>query len=43
LHEHGMPAYPEYVITALGSPKGLAVHQQPVGSPVKATAPAHGD
>src|SRR6202163_644768 len=43
LHEHGMPAYPEYVITALGSPKGLSAHQQPVGSPIKATAPAHGD
>ena len=43
LHEHGMPAYPEYVITALGSPKGLAAHQQPTGSPIKATAPAHGD
>jgi Amt family ammonium transporter len=41
LHEHGISAYPEYVITALGSPKGLAAHQQPVGSPVK--APAHGD
>src|SRR4029077_8967583 len=27
LHEHGMPAYPEYVITALGSPKGLSAHQ----------------
>lgn len=23
LHEHGMPAYPEYVITAAGSPAGL--------------------
>jgi ammonium transporter, Amt family len=43
LHEHGMPAYPEYVITALGSPKGLSAHQQPAGSPIKATAPAHGD
>jgi Amt family ammonium transporter len=43
LHEHGMPAYPEYVITALGSPKGLAAHQQPASSPIKATVPAHGD
>ena len=24
LHEHGISAYPEYVITALGSPTGLA-------------------
>lgn len=23
LHEHGMPAYPEYVITAAGSPSGM--------------------
>ena len=23
LHEHGISAYPEYVITALGSPEGL--------------------
>src|SRR6202045_4138756 len=44
LHEHGMPAYPEYVITALGSPKGLTSHQQqPSASSVKAPAPAHGD
>jgi Amt family ammonium transporter len=25
LHEHGIPAYPEYVITALGSPSGALV------------------
>src|SRR3984893_6620015 len=43
LHEHGISAYPEYVITALGSPKGLTGHQQPAGAPMKATAPAHGD
>src|SRR4029077_12091734 len=43
LHEHGISAYPEYVITALGSPKGLASHQQPSGSPVKSAVPAHGD
>src|ERR1700680_4987460 len=43
LHEHGISAYPEYVITALGSPKGLTAHQQPSGSPVKAPLPAHGD
>ncbi len=43
LHEHGISAYPEYVITALGSPKGLVTHQQPSGSPVKAPVPAHGD
>ena len=24
LHEHGISAYPEYVITALGSPSGLS-------------------
>src|SRR3984885_7390047 len=39
LHEHGMPAYPEYVITALGSPKGLTSHQQqPSGSQVMSRA-----
>src|ERR1700676_882755 len=27
LHEHGISAYPEYVITALGSPRGLPSHQ----------------
>jgi ammonium transporter, Amt family len=44
LHEHGISAYPEYVITALGSPTGLASQQQQtVASPIKATAPAHGD
>jgi Amt family ammonium transporter len=43
LREHGISAYPEYVITALGAPKGLPAHQQPVVSGVKATAPAHGD
>src|SRR6202022_320146 len=43
LHEHGIAAYPEYVITALGSPTGLAALQQPSGAPIKATAPAHGD
>jgi ammonium transporter, Amt family len=43
LHEHGISAYPEYVITALGSPTGLTAHQQPSGAPIKATAPAHGD
>ena len=43
LHEHGISAYPEYVITALGTPTGLSALQQPAASRVKATAPAHGD
>jgi len=43
LHEHGISAYPEYVITALGAPKGLPTHQLPSGAPLKAPAPAHGD
>jgi Amt family ammonium transporter len=43
LHEHGISAYPEYVITALGSPTGLTASQAPAVSRVKATAPAHGD
>ena len=45
LHEHGISAYPEYVITALGSPTGLAAQasHQAASNPMKATAPAHGD
>jgi Amt family ammonium transporter len=27
LHEHGISAYPEYVITALGSPSGSLVEK----------------
>jgi Amt family ammonium transporter len=30
LHEHGISAYPEYVITALGSPTGMAGQQATV-------------
>ena len=26
LHEHGISAYPEYVISALGAPSGLSQH-----------------
>jgi ammonium transporter, Amt family len=40
LHEHGIPAYPEYVITAAGRPEGM-VHgdhsASPAAVPVKAT------
>jgi len=43
LHEHGISAYPEYVITALGAPSGLSGNTTTMSSPVKATAPAHGD
>ena len=45
LHEHGISAYPEYVITALGSPTGLAAQQQQhtATSSMKSPAPAHGD
>jgi Amt family ammonium transporter len=43
LHEHGISAYPEYVITALGAPKGLPAHQKPSASPLKEPAAAHGD
>src|SRR5437870_4221457 len=41
LHEHGIPAYPEYVISALGSPGG-SLQTKPETSPVGdrlATAP----
>src|SRR6202163_4660633 len=45
LHPHGhrIYAFPEYVITALGSPTGLTALQQTSASHVKAPAPAHGD
>jgi Amt family ammonium transporter len=43
LHEHGISAYPEYVITALGSPKGLVSQPTHAPSAIKASAPAHGD
>jgi Amt family ammonium transporter len=32
LTEHGIPAYPEYVLTAAGTPKGL-VHFEPAAAP----------
>ncbi len=34
LHEHGISAYPEYVISALGAPRGMA-QELPSASPVK--------
>jgi Amt family ammonium transporter len=43
LHEHGIPAYPEYVITGLGTPAGLAAQPSSkplphtVGRPITAT------
>ncbi|MBI3475863.1 MAG: ammonium transporter [Acidobacteria bacterium] len=38
LHEHGIPAYPEYVISALGSPAGVT-HMQAEPERAVATAP----
>ena len=35
LHEHGISAYPEYVISALGAPAGMS---QELPAPVKAAA-----
>jgi Amt family ammonium transporter len=32
LHEHGISAYPEYVISAMGTPAGAA-QQQPTAAP----------
>ena len=29
LHEHGISAYPEYVISALGAPRGMNQHLAP--------------
>jgi Amt family ammonium transporter len=41
LHEHGVPAYPEYVITAAAQPSGMAHHSQaPVSAPLPAGAKA---
>ena len=39
LHEHGIPAYPEYVISAAGSPAGLVGVEAPTakGAPVPST------
>jgi len=33
LHEHGISAYPEYVISALGAPRGMAQQLPPVAQP----------
>ena len=40
LHEHGISAYPEYVISALASPGGLAVEQQQQSAMVTKTVPS---
>src|SRR5262249_18204290 len=39
LHEHGIPAYPEYVVTAAAQPSGL-IHHAPVSAPAAAHASA---
>ena len=42
LHEHGISAYPEYVISALGAPSGMTQdlpEPQPVASSVAALNP----
>jgi Amt family ammonium transporter len=36
LHEHGISAYPEYVISAIAAPAGLALHQQEASAPARA-------
>ena len=41
LYEHGISAYPEYVITSLGSPAGLSAAQtMPSGEPIRMSATA---
>jgi len=40
LHEHGISAYPEYVISALAAPAGLAEQQQKEATMVAKTAPS---
>jgi len=37
LHEHGIPAYPEYVITAAGRPEGI-VHLEAATSAATSAA-----
>ena len=39
LHEHGIPAYPEYVISSLGMPGGLSGQPAPVPQHASAAAP----
>jgi Amt family ammonium transporter len=41
LHEHGIPAYPEYVITASGRPEGV-VHMEPMSVAASEMARAKG-
>jgi Amt family ammonium transporter len=36
LHEHGISAYPEYVISAIGAPAGMA-QELPLASAAKAS------
>jgi ammonium transporter, Amt family len=46
LHEHGISAYPEYVITAMGAPSGLVqAHKSDIAfearAPLGAVQPSH--
>jgi Amt family ammonium transporter len=47
LHEHGISAYPEYVISPLGMPSGMSgaypakSSGQPLSNPVRLTEPSH--
>ncbi len=46
LYEHGISAYPEYVLSSLGAPSGMGkdtVLPLPSGSMGRAAAPSHGD
>jgi Amt family ammonium transporter len=46
LHEHGISAYPEYVISSIGAPSGMGketVLPAPVGSMSRSALPQHGD
>ena len=38
LHEHGISAYPEYVISALGAPRGMSHELSSVGAKAGFTA-----
>lgn len=39
VHEHGISAYPEYVISALGTPSGAQSHATAIGSQAKSEMP----
>ena len=37
LHEHGISAYPEYVISAMGKPAAVVLHASATGAPASSS------